>query len=135
MEKLPKEVRDIITVYGGSLLAISTGNEYVKQILLDGLSLPETWMSGNDETIKWLIKYNIRGFSDDTVKKTITKGDLDLVNFFYKDRKENNFVEMDYAAENGRIEILKWFHENRTEGCTTNAMDQAAKEGHFHIVK
>lgn len=32
---------------------------------------------------------------------------------------------MDYAAMYGHLEIVKWLHENRTEGCTTNAMDSA----------
>lgn len=30
---------------------------------------------------------------------------------------------MDYAACHGQLKIVKWLHENRNEGCTTNAMD------------
>lgn len=30
---------------------------------------------------------------------------------------------MDEAAKNDHLEIVKWLHENRTEGCTTKAMD------------
>lgn len=36
---------------------------------------------------------------------------------------------MDVSSMNGHLEVVKWLHANRTEGCTTNAMDWAAKEG------
>ncbi|OQR86222.1 hypothetical protein THRCLA_10563 [Thraustotheca clavata] len=42
---------------------------------------------------------------------------------------------MDKAAEFGYFDIVKYLHENRTEGCTTYAMDSAAKNGHLEIVK
>lgn len=29
----------------------------------------------------------------------------------------------------GHLGVLKWLAKNRTEGCSTNAMDWAAKEG------
>ena len=51
---------------------------------------------------------------------------------------------IDYAAENGHLEVVKWLHERashapreagRSEGCTTSAMDLAAMNGHLQIVK
>ncbi len=36
---------------------------------------------------------------------------------------------MDVSAMHGHLGMLKWLTENRTEGCSTNAMDWAAKEG------
>lgn len=36
---------------------------------------------------------------------------------------------MDVSAMHGHLEVVKWLHENRPEGCSTNAMDWAAKEG------
>jgi hypothetical protein len=42
---------------------------------------------------------------------------------------------MDYAARNGHVDVVKWLHENRTEGCTTNAMDDASYNGHVDVVK
>ena len=42
---------------------------------------------------------------------------------------------MDGAALNGKLEIVKWLHENRFEGCTTKAMDRAAGNGYIEVVK
>jgi hypothetical protein len=33
---------------------------------------------------------------------------------------------MDYAAMKGHLEIVKWLHANRSEGCSKNTMDQIA---------
>jgi hypothetical protein len=33
------------------------------------------------------------------------------------------------------LEVVKWLHENRTEGCTPYAMHFAAREGHLEVVK
>ena len=42
---------------------------------------------------------------------------------------------MDYAARYGHLDIVKWLHENRTEGCTTHAMNGTVRYGHLEIVK
>ena len=42
---------------------------------------------------------------------------------------------MDDASRNGNLDIVKYLDENRNEGCTTDAMDNAAKNGHFDIVR
>jgi hypothetical protein len=41
---------------------------------------------------------------------------------------------MDFAA-NGHLEILKWLRDNQTEGCSTDAMDNAAKYGHLEVLQ
>ncbi|KAE9073979.1 hypothetical protein PF007_g25590, partial [Phytophthora fragariae] len=42
---------------------------------------------------------------------------------------------MDRAAKNGHLEVVKWLHQNRAEGCTSHAMDSAAGHGHLDVVK
>ena len=42
---------------------------------------------------------------------------------------------MDWASENGHLEVVKWLHSNRTEGCTSYAMKWASKNGHLHVVQ
>jgi hypothetical protein len=33
------------------------------------------------------------------------------------------------------LNIVKFLHENRTEGCTTNAIGNASYNGHLDVVK
>jgi len=42
---------------------------------------------------------------------------------------------MDSAARNGHLEVVKFLHENRTEGCSFAAMDLAAENGHMEVVE
>ena len=42
---------------------------------------------------------------------------------------------MVWAASNGYLDVVKWLHENRTEGCTTHAMDLAADNGQLDVIK
>ena len=42
---------------------------------------------------------------------------------------------MDYASQNGHLNVVKFLHENRNEGCTTCAMDYASENGHLDVVK
>ncbi|EGG22236.1 hypothetical protein DFA_04354 [Cavenderia fasciculata] len=49
-------------------------------------------------------------------------------------------VQLDESAMNiasmyGSVDIVKYLHENRTEGCTSYAMDDAAGGGHLNVVK
>ena len=38
---------------------------------------------------------------------------------------------MNYAARYGHLDVVKWLHENRREGCTENAMNCAAQYGNL----
>uniref|UniRef100_A0A7S3Y0I1 Uncharacterized protein n=1 Tax=Heterosigma akashiwo TaxID=2829 RepID=A0A7S3Y0I1_HETAK len=42
---------------------------------------------------------------------------------------------MDGAAWNGHLSVVEWLHANRSEGCTTDAMDGAAWNGHLSVVE
>ncbi|OQS01801.1 hypothetical protein THRCLA_21613 [Thraustotheca clavata] len=42
---------------------------------------------------------------------------------------------MDLSAMYGDMEMVRFLHQNRTEGCTANAMDYAAFNGQLDIVK
>ena len=54
-------------------------------------------------------------------------GNLDIIKWLHKNRNEGctNYV-MNYAAENGHLDIIKWLHENRNEDCTNYEMNYAA---------
>ena len=42
---------------------------------------------------------------------------------------------MDFAAMKGHLEIVKWLHLNRTEGCSGGAMVQASAHRHPEVVE
>ena len=42
---------------------------------------------------------------------------------------------MNWAAQGGHLEVVEFLHFNRSEGCTTLAMDRAAEEGHLEVVE
>ena len=64
------------------------------------------------------------------------KGHLEIVKWLHENRTEGcTTAAMNCAARNGHLEVVKWLHENRTEGCTEWAMDLAAENGHLDVVK
>ena len=63
-------------------------------------------------------------------------GHLEIIKWLHHNRTEGCTTwAIDWAASNGHLEIIKFLHKNRTEGCTKLAMDWAAKYGHIKIVK
>src|SRR3990170_639074 len=73
------------------------------------------------------------------LEKLIKNGNLDYIKLLHKFGKTNFNIEyyviIDYVAMHGRLEILKWLHENKIGECTTKAMDVAAEYGHLDVIK
>ncbi|KYQ91190.1 hypothetical protein DLAC_08107 [Tieghemostelium lacteum] len=42
---------------------------------------------------------------------------------------------MDYAAKNGHFDIVRFLNNSRKEGCTVNAIDYASRNGHLQVVE
>lgn len=40
-----------------------------------------------------------------------------------------------YGGVYGHLHIIRWLHENRNEGCTARAIDEATSHGHLEIVQ
>jgi hypothetical protein len=63
-------------------------------------------------------------------------GHLEVVKWLHDNRSEGCTTRaMDDAAYNGHLDVIKWLHCNRTEGCSKDAMDWAARYGHLDVVK
>ncbi|CAN0433508.1 unnamed protein product, partial [Ectocarpus fasciculatus] len=60
-----------------------------------------------------------------------------IVKFLEEHRREGSCTRfaMNGAAAAGNMEVVKWLHDNRTEGCTEKAMDGAAANGHLEMVE
>lgn len=63
-------------------------------------------------------------------------GDLDIVRYFHKNYKNLcTSTEMDKAAESGHLHVVRYLHEEGNKGCTNLAMRSACKNGHFAVVR
>ena len=64
------------------------------------------------------------------------KGRLDVVKWLHSNRTEGcTKYAMDRAASNGHLDVVRWLHENRSEGCNYYAMNGAARNGHLRVVQ
>jgi hypothetical protein len=101
------------------------------------VSIDRVARKGGIEMLKWLQNNcpDAHG-STDAMDDAAANGKLEVVRFLHDNRTEGcTMGVMDQAAGNGHLDVVKWLHFNRTEGCTTGAMDYAAKYGHLTIVK
>ncbi|CAN0196456.1 unnamed protein product, partial [Ectocarpus fasciculatus] len=58
-----------------------------------------------------------------------------VVRWLHEHRPEGcTTAAMDKAAKGGHLHVVEWLHNNRTEGGTTKAMDCAAAAGHLAVV-
>lgn len=54
------------------------------------------------------------------------KGNLEMVRWLHENRGEGcSPIHLDNVAKNGHLEVLKFFYEHRSERCTGEAMRQA----------
>ncbi|GAM19958.1 hypothetical protein SAMD00019534_031330 [Acytostelium subglobosum LB1] len=62
-------------------------------------------------------------------------GDLELVRYLHENRTEGcTYSAMNMASAKGHLDVVKYLMEHRTERCTHYAIDEAAFNGHLHIV-
>ncbi|KDO28559.1 hypothetical protein SPRG_06417 [Saprolegnia parasitica CBS 223.65] len=73
--------------------------------------------------------------SSDAMDNAAANGHLEVVRFLHSHRREGCTVfAMDTAAANGHLDVVTLLHFHRTEGCTTKALDSAITNGHLDIV-
>ena len=44
-------------------------------------------------------------------------------------------MAMNNAAAYGHLDVVRWLHSNRSEGCTFDAMNYAASNGHLVVIQ
>uniref|UniRef100_K3W8V4 Ankyrin repeat protein n=1 Tax=Globisporangium ultimum (strain ATCC 200006 / CBS 805.95 / DAOM BR144) TaxID=431595 RepID=K3W8V4_GLOUD len=61
---------------------------------------------------------------------TAGRGHLKIVSFLHENRTEDCTTQaMDCAARRGHLDVVMFLHENRNKGCTIVVMDLAAANG------
>src|SRR4029078_7852564 len=121
MDNLPQEIIDNILIKTKDInAAVAFKNDYVTKQILKTIENPwETYIKeGNLKVIQYLRKNNIKPPSEFFICRYQPKGSV-----------------MDLATYYGKIEIVKYIHENNLVKCTENAMDMAAENGHFEVIK
>jgi hypothetical protein len=90
---------------------------------------------GDLPVIIWLHNNNYT-FTIDAMGLAASNGHLEVVKWLHENRMEGcTKYAMDWAAWYGHLEVVKWLHENRKEGCTKWAMDRAAEYAHLEVVQ
>ncbi|EGG22277.1 hypothetical protein DFA_04395 [Cavenderia fasciculata] len=128
----------------GMYIACSKGFTDIVKYILDNRT--EQWgedamdaaiQNGHLEVVKVIFFDKINGGGTrNALNYAADHGYLEIVKFLHENSDKGcSCYAMDHAAENGHYEIVKFLSEHRTEGASTNAMDGAAKNGHFEIVK
>ncbi len=75
-------------------------------------------------------------FTDDAMDYAARYGHLDVIKWLHENRIEGcTPYAMLWASANDHLDVIKFLHENREEGCSVWAMNRAAASGHLHIVK
>lgn len=64
-----------------------------------------------------------------------SRGRLAMIKWLHEKQVPFTTDAMDEAAANGHCDVVEWLHRHRNEGCTTKAMDGAASGGHLDILK
>lgn len=87
--------------------------------------------------IQWLTAYRPETkISTRVMDAAALRGHLKVVKWLHENRSEGCSVHaMDSAAASGHLNVVQWLHENRVEGCTTGAIDTAAAGGHLRTVQ
>src|SRR5713101_3945785 len=129
-QELPKEIIDIISIYGGHRMAICIENEYAKQIVLRKLQCPKIWKSQDEVIEKWLMKYEISGYDEGTLYNVLEKENLQVAKWLLSQKMYTFplYIRTFNFAFHGRghMNIIKFLHENTTDVWDNTIMDQVA---------
>ncbi|EGG18674.1 hypothetical protein DFA_04170 [Cavenderia fasciculata] len=73
----------------------------------------------------------------DTMCIASKNGQLHIVQYLhnYLPRKQSSTSMIDLSSTHGHLNVLKFLHENRSEGCSMSAINGAAMNGHIEVVK
>ncbi|KAF0722033.1 hypothetical protein AaE_009984, partial [Aphanomyces astaci] len=84
---------------------------------------------GHVSVVRFLHFHRSEGCSHFAMLHAATNGHLNVVQFLYQFRHHDGVPAAAFvsAAANGHLEVVRFFHTNDVHGCTTRAMDLAAR--------
>ncbi|EFA75794.1 hypothetical protein PPL_10849 [Heterostelium album PN500] len=120
--------------------AACEGNLEILQLLCEKniVDINQINIGGKLQSIQYLLENTNFRIGELSKKYSIRMGDLDVIRFL----NENTTIQltwtsedMDYAAIEGQMAIVRYLHENRTEGCSSNALEFAIGKGYLDVVQ
>lgn len=104
------------------------------------LAMDEAAKKGHLEVVKYLHEVAPSLKTEFSRKRKARSAQEEFTNILFGKRGARSGVKcstrgMNLAASNNHLEVVKWLHNTRTEGCTSDAMDFAAANGHLEVVK
>ncbi|OQR90251.1 hypothetical protein THRCLA_09393, partial [Thraustotheca clavata] len=123
---------------GGHLNILKFINEEYQDIPIPAGSYHEAAENGHVNVLKWLpwnfVKNDENGPSC-LMDSAAKNGHIKVAEFLEKINAVESMKAMDYAAEGGHLEMLKWLHERGYQSISTDAMNWAANCGHLEVIK
>ncbi|TYZ67687.1 hypothetical protein PybrP1_006083, partial [[Pythium] brassicae (nom. inval.)] len=121
-------------------------HELARSLFDRGFRVPPTHMkaishcaaSGDLDMVKWLHAEKLTEGTSGWIRSAAAFGHLHIVEWVHANipTESCGTAAMDQAAGSGRLDMLvQWLHNNRVEGCTTNAMNWAARHDHLEVVQ
>ncbi|OQS05883.1 hypothetical protein THRCLA_02052 [Thraustotheca clavata] len=90
---------------------------------------------GHFEIIKLLNETHVDGKWEKAMDLAAAGSHTSIVIYLRTNRSEGCTTKAIDSAATRHMDKVKYLHQHRNEGCTTNAMDKAAGAGHLDIVK
>lgn len=136
--ELPPEIVDKIILYSGFKVAVIIDNIYcIRKLYIPSVHTWK-WASKNNELdiVKWLYKNEITGRDYYAMDLAAKHGHLEIIKYLHTHKNKIIYVPYKYEYD---FEYYKKYIEphllEATNGCTENAMQWAAQNGHLEVVK
>ncbi|KDO30260.1 hypothetical protein SPRG_19809 [Saprolegnia parasitica CBS 223.65] len=87
------------------------------------------------DLVRWLLDHDCK-ISSTAMDMAAWSGAMDILRFLHDERHEGcSTMALDMAASNGDLDMVTFLHTHRREGCTMAAMSRAAANGHLDVVR
>lgn len=90
---------------------------------------------GHLELMKWLLENGYTACNAQIMDSAVSGGHFDIVKWLFDRGGTCSTAAPESAAEQGDLEMLRWFHEHFPDQFTRRVMDQAARKCHLDVVK
>ncbi|OQR80566.1 hypothetical protein ACHHYP_17464 [Achlya hypogyna] len=92
-------------------------------------------VAGQPHIVRQLLRWQPSLASPYAMDLVAMTGDMNLLQWFHQEGHKCTTTAMDGAAMNGHLDVVRFLHFERTEGCTESAATAAIARGHAAVVE